>query len=251
MPSMAVGHGGHYHSQSPEAYFAHTPGLKVVIPRSPIQTKGLLLASVRDRNPVIFMEPKILYRAAVEMVPVDDYVLPLGKAEILTSGKDLTIVGWGSQLYILETAIKMAQKTIPGLSVELIDLRTIYPWDVETITKSVNKTGRLIVSHEAPQTGGFAGEIAACVQERCFLRLEAPIKRVCGWDIPFPLIFGKETTNLREVLCSVSHSMLRRYNKDNEVLVGPNYMLSSKSLNHKGITLHLDHVLNILYIDSV
>jgi 2-oxoisovalerate dehydrogenase E1 component beta subunit len=101
MPSMAVGHGGHYHSQSPEAYFAHTPGLKVVIPRSPIQTKGLLLTSIRDKNPVIFMEPKILYRAAVEQVPVDDYVLPLGKAEVLTRGNDITIVGWGSQLYVL------------------------------------------------------------------------------------------------------------------------------------------------------
>ncbi|KAJ3348676.1 hypothetical protein HDU91_006518 [Kappamyces sp. JEL0680] len=191
MPCMAVGHGGHYHSQSPEAYFAHTPGLKVVIPRSPIQTKGLLLASIRDKNPVIFMEPKILYRAAVEQVPVDDYVLPLGKAEILQKGKDITVVGWGSQLFVLETAIEMAKKQIPGLSVELIDLRTIYPWDSETVCKSVEKTGRLLIAHEAPQTGGFAGEIAATVQDRCFLRLEAPIARVCGWDVPFPLIFEK------------------------------------------------------------
>jgi 2-oxoisovalerate dehydrogenase E1 component beta subunit len=133
MPSMAVGHGGHYHSQSPEAYFAHTPGLKVVIPRSPIQTKGLLLASIRDPNPVIFMEPKILYRAAVEQVPVEDYELPLGKAEVIMKGTDLTVIGWGSQLYILETAINMAKEKIPGLSVELIDLRTIYPWDIETV----------------------------------------------------------------------------------------------------------------------
>ena len=185
---MAVGHGGHYHSQSPEAYFAHTPGLKVVIPRSPIQTKGLLLAAIRDPNPVIFMEPKILYRAAVEQVPVDDYVLPLGKAEVLQHGTDITIVGWGSQLYVLETAIAMAKKQMPGLSVELIDLRSIYPWDVDTVCKSVSKTGRLLIAHEAPQTGGFAGEIATTVQERCFLRLEAPIARVCGWDTPFPLV---------------------------------------------------------------
>ncbi|KAI8895239.1 thiamine diphosphate-binding protein [Globomyces pollinis-pini] len=192
MPSMAVGHGGHYHSQSPEAYFAHTPGVKVVIPRSPIQTKGLLLASIRDKNPVIFMEPKILYRAAVEQVPVEDYTLPLEKAEILTEGKsDITIVGWGSQLYVLESAIKMAKAQIPGLSVELIDLRTIYPWDSETVCKSVNKTGRLLIAHEAPQTGGFAGEIAATVQDKCFLRLESPIARVCGWDVPFPLVFEK------------------------------------------------------------
>ncbi|KAI9141037.1 thiamine diphosphate-binding protein [Paraphysoderma sedebokerense] len=191
MPCMAVGHGGHYHSQSPEAYFAHTPGLKVVIPRSPIQAKGLLLASIRDKNPTIFLEPKILYRAAVEQVPVDDYELPIGKAEILKEGSDVTIVGWGSQLYVLENAIQMAEDRIKGLSCELIDLRTILPWDVETVVKSVNKTGRLVIAHEAPKTGGFASEIASTVQEKCFLRLESPIQRVCGWDTPFPLIFEK------------------------------------------------------------
>ncbi|KAI9096968.1 thiamine diphosphate-binding protein [Phlyctochytrium arcticum] len=191
MPCMAVGHGGHYHSQSPEAYFAHTPGLKVVIPRSPIQAKGLLLAAVRDPNPVIFMEPKILYRAAVEQVPVDDYTLPLGKAEILKEGSDVTVVGYGSQIYVLENAIKLVEKEIPGVKIELIDLRSILPWDVETIEKSVNKTGRLVIAHEAPVTGGFGAEIASTIQERCFLRLEAPIQRVCGWDTPFPLIFEK------------------------------------------------------------
>ncbi|KAI8805497.1 thiamine diphosphate-binding protein [Cladochytrium replicatum] len=191
MPCMAIGHGGLYHSQSPEAFFAHAPGLKVVIPRSPIQAKGLLLAAIRDPNPVIFMEPKILYRGAVEQVPMADYTLPLGKAEVLKEGKDVTIVGWGSQLYVLETAIAMAEKAIPGLSCELIDLRSIVPWDIETVANSVNKTGRLIISHEAPQTGGFAGEIAATIQERCFLRLEAPIQRVTGWDTPFPLAFER------------------------------------------------------------
>ncbi|KAH6559830.1 hypothetical protein BASA62_000307 [Batrachochytrium salamandrivorans] len=150
MPCMAVGHGGHYHSQSPEAHFVHTPGLKVVIPRSPIQTKGLLLASIRDKNPVLFLEPKILYRAAVEQVPVDDYVLPIGKAEILQEGTDITVIGWGSQIYALENAITLAKRKMPGLSVELIDLRTIMPWDVDTIVKSVNKTGRVLISHEAP-----------------------------------------------------------------------------------------------------
>lgn len=135
MPCMAVGHGGHYHSQSPEAYFAHTPGLKVVVPRSPIQTKGLLLAAIRDKNPVIVMEPKILYRSAVEQVPVSDYTLPLGKAEVLKEGKDVTVVGYGSQIYVLENAIALAEKQHPGLSVELIDLRTILPWDVDTVSK--------------------------------------------------------------------------------------------------------------------
>lgn len=191
MPCMAVGHGGHYHSQSPEAYFSHTPGLKVVIPRSPIQAKGLLLAAIRDKNPVIFMEPKILYRAAVEQVPVDDYMLPIGKAEVLKEGKDVTVVAWGSQLFTVENAVIEAEKRFPGLSVEVIDLRSILPWDVETVVKSVNKTGRLLITHEAPVTSGFGAEIATSIQERCFLRLEAPIARVCGWDVPFPLVFEK------------------------------------------------------------
>ena len=124
----------------------------------------------------------------MEQVPVDDFVLPLGKAEVIQHGKDITIVGWGSQLYVLETAIEMAKSQVPGLSVDLIDLRTIYPWDVDTVCKSVTKTGRLLISHEAPQTGGFASEIATTVQDKCFLRLEAPISRVCGWDTPFPLV---------------------------------------------------------------
>jgi 2-oxoisovalerate dehydrogenase E1 component beta subunit len=190
-PCSAVGHGGLYHSQSPEAFFPHASGLKVVMPRSPIQAKGLLLASIRDRNPVIFFEPKILYRAAVEHVPVGDYELPLGKAEILKPGKDVTILGWGSQIYALENAIQIAEEKFPGLSCELIDLRTIFPWDVETVVNSVNKTGRLVIAHEAPKTMGFAAEIASTVQEECFLRLEAPIQRVCGYDTPFPLVFEK------------------------------------------------------------
>ncbi|KAL9550256.1 hypothetical protein PS6_005638 [Mucor atramentarius] len=190
-PSSAVGHGGHYHSQSPEAFFTHAPGLKVVTPRSPIQAKGLLLASIRDRNPVIFFEPKILYRAAVEEVPVADYELPLGKAEVIKKGKDVTIVGYGSQIYTLENAIQLAEKKMPGLSCELIDLRTIMPWDVETVVESVKKTGRLVVAHEAPKTAGVGAEIAATVMENCFLNLEAPIQRVCGWDTPFPLVFEK------------------------------------------------------------
>ncbi|KAJ9060572.1 hypothetical protein DSO57_1029402 [Entomophthora muscae] len=150
-PISAVGHGGAYHSQSPEAFFPHASGLKVVIPRSPIQAKGLLLASIRDRNPVLFFEPKILYRSAVEHVPVGDYELPLGKAEVLKQGNDVTVLGWGSQIYALENAIQMAEAKLPGLSCELIDLRTIYPWDVATIEASVNKTGRLVVAHEAPE----------------------------------------------------------------------------------------------------
>jgi len=189
-PYGAVGHGGHYHSQSPEGYFAHTPGLKVVMCRDPIQAKGLLLASIRDPNPVIFLEPKALYRASVADVPVDDYVLPLEKAEIVQPGTDITVIGWGAQTHVLQRACDMAKENL-GVSCELIDLRTILPWDIDTVVQSVKKTGRCIVSHEAPRTAGFAAEVSATVQEYCFLNLEAPIERVCGYDTPFPLIFEK------------------------------------------------------------
>lgn len=182
--------GGHYHSQSPEAFFAHIPGMKIVIPRNPYQAKGLLLASIRDDNPVLFMEPKRLYRASVGEVPEEDYELALGKAEIVKQGSDITLLAWGAQMEIIEQAAQMAEKD--GISCEVIDLRSILPWDVETVCKSVMKTGRLLVNHEAPLTGGFASEIASTVQERCFLYLESPIARVCGLDTPYPLAHEKE-----------------------------------------------------------
>lgn len=190
-PCAAVGHGGHYHSQSPEAFFAHVPGIKVVVPRSAIQAKGLLLAAIRDPNPTVVLEPKVLYRAAVEQVPTEDYVLPLGKAEVVKEGKDVTVVGYGSQIYALEDAIRMVERDRPGVTCELIDLRTVLPYDLETVAQSVNRTGRLVVAHEAPRTGGFAGELAAEVQEQCFLRLESPVQRVCGLDVPHPLVFER------------------------------------------------------------
>ncbi|SFM40707.1 alpha-ketoacid dehydrogenase subunit beta [Marinobacter pelagius] len=182
--------GGLYHSQSPEAYFAHTPGLKIVVPRNPHQAKGLLLAAIHDPNPVLFFEPKRLYRASVGEVPDEEYQLPLGEAEVLKEGTDVTVLGWGAQMEVIEQAVDMAEKD--GISCEVIDLRTILPWDVETVANSVFKTGRLVVTHEAPLTGGFAGEIAATIQERCFLYLESPIARVTGMDTPFPLVLEKE-----------------------------------------------------------
>jgi 2-oxoisovalerate dehydrogenase E1 component beta subunit len=182
--------GGLYHSQSPEAYFAHTPGLKVVVPRNPYQAKGLLLASIRDNNPVIFFEPKRLYRASVGEVPTEDYQLPLGKAEVVTQGSDITLLAWGAQMEIIEKAAEMA--SADGISCEVIDLRTILPWDIETVANSVTKTGRLLVSQEAPLTAGFASEIAATIQKECFLHLESPIARVCGMDTPYPLSLEKE-----------------------------------------------------------
>ncbi|WP_168014480.1 alpha-ketoacid dehydrogenase subunit beta [Halomonas salinarum] len=182
--------GGLYHSQSPEAYFAHTPGLKVVVPRNPHQAKGLLLAAIRDPNPVLFFEPKRLYRASTGEVPESDYQLPLGEAEVVKEGRDITLLAWGAQMEVIEEAAELAEKE--GISCEIIDLRSILPWDVETVATSVLKTGRLVISHEAPLTGGFAGEIAATIQERCFLYLESPISRVTGLDTPFPLTLEKE-----------------------------------------------------------
>ncbi len=182
--------GGLYHSQSPEAYFAHTPGLKIVVPRNPHQAKGLLLAAIHDPNPVLFFEPKRLYRASVGDVPDEDYRLPLGEAEIIKEGTDVTVLGWGAQMEVIDQAVERAEKE--GISCEVIDLRSILPWDVETVANSVLKTGRLVITHEAPLTGGFAGEIAATIQERCFLYLESPIARVTGMDTPFPLVLEKE-----------------------------------------------------------
>ena len=182
--------GGLYHSQSPEAYFAHTPGLKVVIPRNPYQAKGLLLASIRDDNPVIFFEPKRLYRASTGEVPIEDYQLPIGKAEVLQTGSDITLLAWGAQVEVLQKAADLAAND--GISCEVIDLRSILPWDIETIANSVVKTGRLLVTQEAPLTAGFASEIAATIQQECFLHLESPVERVCGLDTPYPLALEKE-----------------------------------------------------------
>lgn len=192
MPCGAVGHGALYHSQSPEALFSHVPGWRVVMPRGPLQAKGLLLAAIRSNDPIIFMEPKVLYRAAVEQVPVSAYELPLSKAEVVKEGKDVTIVSYGQPLYICLDAIQRAEQDL-GITVELIDLRTIYPWDKETVLKSVQKTGRCMVVHEAMVNAGVGAEVAATVQEdpETFVRLEAPVMRLAGWSIPTPLSFEK------------------------------------------------------------
>jgi 2-oxoisovalerate dehydrogenase E1 component beta subunit len=143
--------GGLYHSQSPEAYFCHTPGLKVVIPSNPYQAKGLLLAAIRDPNPVIFFEPKAIYRASTGEVPDKDYELPLGVAEIVQRGTDISLLGWGAQMVQLNKAAALVAEQ--GISCEVIDLCTLLPWDRETVANSVRKTGRLVISHEAPLTG--------------------------------------------------------------------------------------------------
>uniref|UniRef100_T1JDR0 2-oxoisovalerate dehydrogenase subunit beta, mitochondrial n=1 Tax=Strigamia maritima TaxID=126957 RepID=T1JDR0_STRMM len=185
-PTGAVGHGALYHSQSPESFFSHIPGIKVVIPRGPIKAKGLLLSCIRDKNPCIFLEPKILYRSAVEQVPVKDFMHELGKADILIEGDNVTMVAWGTQVHVMHEVCQLAQDKL-NVSCELIDLCTILPWDKQTVINSVKKTGRLLIAHEAPLTSGFGAEIAAT--NECFLHLEAPIQRVAGYDTPFPLIF--------------------------------------------------------------
>ncbi|TKA27400.1 hypothetical protein B0A50_05012 [Salinomyces thailandicus] len=190
MPSGGVGHGALYHSQSPESLFSHIPGVRVVIPRSPAQAKGLLLSSIACNDPVIFMEPKILYRAAVEHVPAEPYTLPLSKAEVLKEGKDVTIVSYGTPMYTCQSALEAAERDFK-CSVELIDLRTIYPWDRQAVMASVRKTGRCIVVHESMVNAGVGAEVAATVQEGCFLRLEAPVQRVAGWSTHAGLAYEK------------------------------------------------------------
>ena len=192
MPCGAVGHGALYHSQSPESLFSHVPGLRVVMPRSPSQAKGLLTSAILDCNdPVLFMEPKILYRAAVEYVPTDSYTLPLDKAEILKQGKALTVISYGQPLYVCSAAIAAIEKDVQGAEIELLDLRALYPWDRETVLKSISKTGRAVVVHESMINAGVGAEVAATIQEGAFLRLEAPVARVAGWSVHAGLAYEK------------------------------------------------------------
>lgn len=184
-PCSAVGHGGLYHSQSVESYFAHTPGLKIVMPSTPAEAKGLLLQCVAEPDPCIFLEPKVLYRTSVEVVNPDYYTLPLGKARVVREGKDCTIVTYGTQVNVaLVAAAAAAEK---GIECEVIDLRSIIPWDSETVFASIRKTGRAIVTHEAQKTCGFGAELVTSITSGCFLHLESPPLRVCGLDTPFPL----------------------------------------------------------------
>jgi len=176
--------GGHYHSQSPEAYFVHTAGIKVVVPSNPRDAKGLLISAIRDPDPVLFMEPKRVYRAAKGEVPAGEYAIPLGQAAVTREGNQVTLVAWGAMWHEADQAAREA--AAEGLDCEVVDLRSLQPLDLDTIVASVSKTGRAIVIHEAPLTCGFGAELVALLQERCFLHLEAPIARVTGFDTPFP-----------------------------------------------------------------
>ena len=174
-------HAPELHSDSPEAIYSHQPGLKVVMPSSPYDAKGLLISSIRDPDPVIFFEPKRVYRAFREEVPEDEYTIPIGKARVACEGTELTIVSWGASVLQCMESIEKSSR-----SIELIDLRTIFPMDLEAIEASVRKTGRCVVVHEAPRTGGMGAEVAAQIMERCFLYLEAPVQRVTGFDTIMP-----------------------------------------------------------------
>jgi 2-oxoisovalerate dehydrogenase E1 component beta subunit len=195
-PSGGGIRGGLFHSQSPEAYFTHTPGLCIVMPSNPHDAKGLLISSIESNDPVIFFEPKRLYRGPFDgdpervppwrdqpqaNVPEGHYRTPLGQAAVVRTGEDVTVVTWGTMVHVAAAAIELA-----GVNVELIDLRTLIPLDLDTIVASVEKTGRCIVVHEAPRTCGFGAEVVALVQQHCFWSLESPVIRVTGWDTPVP-----------------------------------------------------------------
>ncbi len=179
-----------HHSESTEALYAQIPGLKVVIPSTPYDAKGLLIAAIRDNDPVLFWEPKRIYRAFRQEVPVEAYTIPIGKAKVLTEGDDITVVAWGAMVREIELAREIVEKK--GITAELIDLRTIAPMDRETLINSVKKTGRILVVHEAPKTLGVGSEIISLINEHAFLYLEAPPSRVTGFDTIFPLPRGEK-----------------------------------------------------------
>lgn len=174
-----------HHSESAEALYAHIPGIKVVVPSTPYDAKGLLLAAITDPDPVVFCEPIRLYRSVKEEVPEGWYEVPIGEARLEREGTDVTLVSWGAML----TETRAAADTLAGdgVSVEVVDLRSLVPFDADTVVASVTKTGRLVVIHEAPRTGGFGSEVVATISERCLYSLEAPPLRVTGWDSVFPL----------------------------------------------------------------
>jgi len=174
-----------HHSESTEALFCQIPGLKVVVPSSPYDAKGLLTASIRDPDPVIFLEPTRLYRAGRQEVPEEPYEIPLGKAKIVREGEDLTIIAWGAMIPVAQAAAEAAEKN--GIFPEIINLRTLCPLDTETVIHSVKRTGRALILHEAPRTCGLGAEISALINERTLFSLEAPVVRVTGLDITVPL----------------------------------------------------------------
>jgi pyruvate dehydrogenase E1 component beta subunit len=176
-------HAPELHSDSPETIYVHQAGLKVACPSTPYDAKGLLIAAIRDPDPVVFFEPKRVYRSFREEVPEDEYTIEIGKAKVVSEGTDITVVTWGSMVFECLSAL---DKLPEDMSVELIDLRTLYPIDVDTIVQSVQKTGRAVIVHEAPKTCGLGAELSSLIQEHCFLHLKAPVQRVAGFDTIMP-----------------------------------------------------------------
>ena len=194
--------GSHYHSQSTEAFFTHTPGLKVVIPSTPYDTKGLLTSALRDPDPILFLEPKRIYRTVRGDVPDEDYSIPIGRAKVVHEGNDVVVFAYGAMLHVAMEAAELAAPS--GISVEVVDIRTLLPFDIETIIASVQKTGRVVILHEACKTCGFGAEIAAQIAERAILHLKAPIVRVAGYDTPFPFILEDDyMPNAKRVLRAI------------------------------------------------
>jgi pyruvate dehydrogenase E1 component beta subunit len=179
-----------HHSESTEALFTQIPGIKVVVPSTPKDTKGLLTSAIRDPDTVIFLEPKRIYRAIKEDIPEEEYTIPLGKARMVKEGKDITVICWGAMVRVVETVSEEAEKE--NIDIEIIDLRTLSPLDKDTIITSVEKTGRALVVHEAPKTCGLGAEIVALINEKALLSLNAPVLRVTGQDIAVPLAKGED-----------------------------------------------------------
>lgn len=176
-------HAPELHSDSPETIYVHQAGLKVVCPSTPYDAKGLLIAAIRDPDPVVFFEPKRVYRSFREEVPEDEYTVEIGKAKVVSEGTDITVITWGSMVF---QCLEALDNLPEDMSVELIDLRTLYPLDVDTIVQSVQKTGRAVIVHEAPKTCGLGAELSSLIQEHCFLHLKAPVQRVAGFDTIMP-----------------------------------------------------------------
>jgi 2-oxoisovalerate dehydrogenase E1 component beta subunit len=183
-PSGGGVHGGPFHSQNPEAYFAHTPGLKVICPASAYDAKGLIKSAIRDNNPVLFFEHKYLYRRIKEELPAEEYTVPIGQARVARAGSDVSVITYAAMVYVaLEAADALAEE---GIEVEVVDLRTVLPLDRDAIRQTVEKTNRAVILHEDTRTGGIAGEIAAILNEECFDSLAAPIVRIASADSPVP-----------------------------------------------------------------
>ncbi|OGR83237.1 MAG: 2-oxoisovalerate dehydrogenase [Elusimicrobia bacterium RIFCSPHIGHO2_02_FULL_57_9] len=184
-PHGGLIHAPEHHSESPEAYLCHTPGIKVVCPSTPQDAKGLIIAAINDPDPVVYFEPKALYRAAKGEVPDQPYETPIGKARLAREGTDISLISWGAMVHSCLKAANILNEE--GISAEVLDLRTLTPLDIAAILATAEKTGRALIAHEAPNTGSWAAEISALISERALLKLQAPVRRVGSWDIRMPL----------------------------------------------------------------